>query len=138
MARRRRRKARRATTRRAVTRRAPRRRSRRGGSRKEVFGTVLGGMAYGAVRSKISNALAPIVTNRLTGVLGTYADEAVMGTLSYLVMKKVRNPTLKKIGFAGLAIESAMAGSQLASGLSNNSLGTSSNTNGGRLQSTVF
>lgn len=76
---------------------------------------IIGGAAYGAGRQYIAKAVEPI-TSKIP--LGNYADNVVMGALSYFVAKgKIplinKIPMSKEIGRAGLYIESAMLGSEL-------------------------
>jgi hypothetical protein len=74
---------------------------------------MLGGaMAYGALREKASNALAPI-TAKIP--LGNIADEAVLLGASYMLYKKTSGLP-KEIGKAGMIIESARIGEALISG----------------------
>lgn len=115
MARRRRRRSRvrRARAAPRAFRRAPRRRRSSGGtSRRAMMATVAGSMAYGALRERVSTALTP-VTSRVAGPLGTFADEAVMGFLAWQLATRARMPFLKKMGEAGVVIESARAGEAL-------------------------
>jgi len=75
---------------------------------------IIGGaMAYGAVREKISNALIP-VTSAIP--LGNYADEALLGLLSWGTYKYVKNPLISKIALGGLVVESARIGEGIANG----------------------
>jgi len=93
---------------------------RRGVKRTFSFGggvvpKLIGGAAYGAVRAPISNATA----NLLPGVLGRYTDNVVMLGLSWgasqgkiPLVNKI--PYSREMGTAGLYIESAMLGQELA------------------------
>lgn len=83
-----------------------------------LVGTIVGGVAYGAGRQYASNALAPI-TAKIPA--GQYADNVVMGVLSYLVASgKIplinKIPMSREIGKAGLVIESAMIGQSIIGG----------------------
>jgi hypothetical protein len=78
-----------------------------------VLWTIGGAMAYGAVREKLSNALAP-VTSKIP--LGNIADEVVLGGISYLAYTKISNPIVKKIAMGGLIVESARIGEAIANG----------------------
>lgn len=122
MARRRRRRRAVRTRRAAPKRRRSYRRSSSGVSRKELVGTAVGAMAYGALRDRVSAAISP-VTSRFGGFLGTLADEAGMAAVSYFAMKS-RMPFLKKVGKAGFAIEMARVGSGLSQGLGGGQRGT--------------
>jgi hypothetical protein len=82
------------------------------------MGMIVGGMAYGAARSKLSSLVSPI-TSKIP--LGYTADNIVLGGISYLLMKG-KIPFLNKIkmtrniGKAGLILESALLGSEVISG----------------------
>lgn len=73
---------------------------------------IIPAMAYGALRSKMAVALTPVLS-KIPG--GNVADEIGMGLLSYMVAKKGKG-MVKKVGIAGLTIESARAGEALISG----------------------
>ena len=112
---------------------------RRGSSKSGDMMTVLGGVAYGAGRQFLSDKLKP-VTTPLLGVAGSYADEVVLGTLSYFAMKGKlpffgRSKLVRKIGQAGLIIESARVGSELGAAMLPAS-STTVSTNG--INATVF
>lgn len=88
-------------------------------------GNVLIGQAfaaglYGASRGYLNTLLAPIMS-KIPG--GKYADNIVLGTVSYFLAKHGKMPMLKRIGKAGLIVESAMLGADVVSGMNN--------TNGG-------
>lgn len=86
---------------------------------------LIGGGAYGAVRSKVSDLLAP-VTSRIP--LGSIADEVGMFALAYLAHKK-GGKMLKNVAMAGMAVEAARMGEALISGSAFSSGGASvSNT----------
>ena len=76
--------------------------------------TIIGGVVYGSVRAKMSSMIAPI-TAKIP--MGAYADEVGMAVFSYLVAKKVSNPTIRSIARAGLVIESAKIGQMITSGM---------------------
>jgi len=86
---------------------------RRSAPKFNLMAQVLSAGIYGALRGRASQMLSPI-TSRVP--MGQYADEAVMGTLSYFMAKGKLGAQFKKVGMAGLHIESAMVGSQLAQG----------------------
>lgn len=90
---------------------ARRRRKMRSVRRRKSYGllatTVLPGFAYGAARATVSRWLAPL-TAKIPG--GRFADNIAMGAVSWLVSKYGRLPLLKKVGRAGLVIESALLG----------------------------
>jgi hypothetical protein len=86
---------------------------------------IIPAMAYGAGRQYISNLIAP-VTSKIP--LGQYADEVGMGILSWYAAKKGKG-IIKKVGIAGLTIESALVGQQLIStGLSATKTATTGNS----------
>lgn len=74
---------------------------------------IMGGLVYGAARSKVAQLLSPI-TSKVP--LGNYADEAVMGALSYFVAKGKVKFIPKNVGLAGLMIESAVVGQDVVNG----------------------
>jgi hypothetical protein len=84
-----------------------------------LIGTIAGGAIYGIGREYANSALAPITAKV---PLGKYADNVVLGAVSYFLAKgKIpllnKIPMSKEIGKAGLVIESAMLGQDLAGGL---------------------
>lgn len=89
-----------------------RRKRRNPASSPSLMGTILGGMLYGGIRARVSNALTPI-TSKLP--FGDLTDEVAMGVLSY-ALAKGKIPILnkwdltKKIGVGGLIVESARVG----------------------------
>lgn len=87
-------------------------RSRSGGSSNGLW-TIAGAMAYGAVREKASNMLAPITAKVQ---LGSIADEVVLGGLSWLAYKKISNPMVRNVALGGLIVESARVGEAIAKG----------------------
>ena len=107
---------------RTVTVRSRRRKSSSVGS---PMKKIVGGAIYGAARGTVSRFLQPI-TNRVP--LGAYADEAGMLVLSYMAAKGKFGSNFKEIGSAGLYIESAVIGNDLASGALLNSLNVRSTT----------
>ena len=86
------------------------RRSKKSGNLEQKL--IIGGMAYGAVREKISRLAAPVASKIPAG---QYADEATLGIFSYLLAKG-KIPILngikqtRDIGKAGLTIESYRLG----------------------------
>ena len=107
---------------------AKRRKARRTYRRASTYGKVvslaIGGVAYGALRNRISNWLS-----QFTGSvpLGNASDEVVMLGANYLVGKMVKDKTVKRITDVGMGVEFARLGDLISSG----SLTTSStNTNG--------
>lgn len=93
-----------------------------------LTGAIIGGAVYGVGREYANNALAPL-TAKIP--LGKYADNVVMGAISYFLAKgKIpllnKIPMSREIGKAGLYIESAMLGQDLAGGL-----GVTSGSNSG-------
>ena len=77
--------------------------------------SMLGSMAYGAVRSKVSTAVQPITANV---PLGNISDEVVMLGLSFAAKKFIGNkvPFIKEVAKAGMAIEAARIGEAIAMG----------------------
>lgn len=87
-----------------------RRRAKKFSSKPEAV--IVPAMLYGALREKASMALDPLLS-RIP--MGSIADEVGMGIASYLVAKKGKG-MIKKVGLAGLTIESARLGEAVASG----------------------
>jgi len=93
-------------------------------SRSKGFGGSLGGLvtkmisaaAYGAIRQKGAEAIAPITSQ--VPMLGNNADEVGMIILAEVVKKAVGNkvPYVKQIAETGQLIEAAQIGQNLASG----------------------
>jgi len=80
-----------------------------------LTGVIVGGAAYGAARQYAAAALQPL-TSKLP--MGNYADNVVMGVLSWALAKgKIplvnKIPMTREIGKAGLYIESAFLGQEL-------------------------
>jgi len=85
-----------------------------------LVGTVLAAGAYGAARGYLSAWAAPI-TNKIPG--GVYADNIVLGGAAYLLAKK--GPSwIKGVAKSGLVVEAALAGSDLAAGMTGGSSGS--------------
>jgi hypothetical protein len=79
---------------------------------------------YGALRQKLSIALDPI-SSKLP--FGNLSDEVVLFGALWASKKVLKNPTYHKIATAGMIIEAARVGEQLATGGFN--LSGSSSTN---------
>lgn len=102
---------------------------------KSAFGDltpIVGSMVYGAMRNKL-NELAKPITDKMPMGLGNVADNVVLGGVSYLVSKgKIplinKIPYIKDIAKAGLIIESAMAGQDLAGNFMNTGTSTTVKT----------
>lgn len=107
-----RRKARRASARRSSGFFTKKRRSSNGSSGAPLTGLIIGGMAYGATREKISNMLAPI-TAKLP--MGNIADEVVLGVGAYFLAKNT-NGVMRDYARAALTVESARLGEALING----------------------
>lgn len=113
------------STRRGVT--MPRRRKSRRSFRRMSSGglkpmqVLIGGGIYGAVRSKLSNLLAPI-TSKVP--LGTIGDEAVLFVAAQQLGKRMRDKTIKSVASAAMAVEAARIGEAMIDG---SAFGTSSN-----------
>lgn len=90
------------------------------------FGSVATAGLYGALRSKISD-MNPI--KNYLGGFGTYADEAGMIIGGLVAKKFIKNPMAKKFIDKGLIVESAMLGSQMASGVLGGSTKVSNGAN---------
>lgn len=95
--------------------------SRRGGSRGGGgdFALIGGAMAYGAGREWLSAKLQPL-TAPVAGVAGNYADEVVLGTLGYFLMKgKIplanKVGVMRDVGRAMVVIEAARIGQSVIS-----------------------
>jgi hypothetical protein len=89
---------------------------------------IFGGMVYGGLRSKVAQLVSP-VTSKIP--LGNYADEAVMGALSYFVAKGKVKFIPKEIGLAGLMIESAVIGQDVVNGTFAGGFGATQKTSSG-------
>lgn len=87
-----------------------RRRSKSGGMKATAI--LLSAGIYGALRSKVSNALIPI-TAKIP--LGSVADEAALFGVSYLLNKKTSG-LLKSVGLMGMAVEGARIGEAVIDG----------------------
>lgn len=98
-------------------RRGPRRSSSMFGG--AVTGHIFGGGVYGAARGYVGGLISPL-TNMIPA--GQYADNVAFGIVDYLVYKNTSG-MLKKVALTGLAIEAAMAGSEMTQGF-----GTSTGT----------
>lgn len=73
---------------------------------------ILGGVGYGFLRQKLSNAVAPLTASI---PMGGMADEVILGAAGYLAAKK-GSGMIKTAGLAMLGAESYRVGEQLASG----------------------
>ena len=106
------------------------RRTKRAMSKPEAV--IVPSMVYGGLREKASNLLSPI-SSKIP--FGSIADEITMGFASYMLAKKGKG-MLKKVGIAGLTIESARLGEAIADG----SLGVFGNTTSTTIENsaTVF
>ena len=96
--------------RRSVSRSAFRRGNRKGTSM--GWGFLVGAGLYGALREKVSNAIAPY-TSKIP--LGNVTDEVVMGTLGYFAMKKGTG-LFRDVGRAAMTIEAARLGETIVNG----------------------
>lgn len=118
------------STKRGVTNvaRSRKSRSRRSvGSAAKPISVLIGGAAYGAFRSKLSDALVPI-TSKIP--LGSIADEATLFVLGYLAHRNVRDKTLRSIAMSAMAVEAALIGKAMADGTA-----FASSSNGGATSS---
>lgn len=93
---------------------------------------VLGGLTYGFARGKVAQLISP--ATRMLPV-GQYADELGMGVLSWFAAKGklplIPVKTQKMLGFAGLSIEGAVVGNDLANGTLAGGFGANKVANGG-------
>lgn len=114
------------TTTRRVYRAAPKRRRKSSGAGKvKLLNTPA--IVYGAARGTMATFLAP-VTSKL-GFLGSVSDEVGMGIANYLIAKNTSG-MIKKAAIAGLTIENAMLGQEIAKGgLSLAGIGAGSTSN---------
>jgi len=95
-------------------------RGRKGGILTGAVGKLLGAGVYGALRERISNALAPL-TSKLP--FGDYADEAGILIAAFAVNKFI--PKAKIITEPAMVIEAARIGAGLASGIGTGAANTS-------------
>jgi len=108
-------------------------RSRSSGSSSENLMLVgAGAVAYGALRSKVEQMIAPLTSKIPIG--GAYVDEIVLGTAGYF-MAKGKMPVLgnnkyaKAIGKAVFIVECTRVGSGLGSQYMTNNGGSSGSGN---------
>ena len=92
---------------------------------------LIGGGAYGALRAKISNAIAPL-TSKIP--LGTIGDEVALFSLGYIANKKMKDKTIKSVAQAAMFIEAARMGEAFADG---SAFGTSNGVGGNLAFSTL-
>lgn len=97
-----------------------------GGKSGGMAGVIIGGGVYGAGRTYLSNLVAPVTSQMPGGVL---ADNLVLGAICWFAAKKVRNPTIRNVAKAGLAIEAALAGQDLVANGFNLAPGASNGDN---------
>lgn len=103
-------------------------RAKTSGSQLKPMQILVGGGAYGAIRSYIDGAIKPF-TSKIP--LGTIADEAVLFAGAYLLNKNVKNKTIKSIAIAGMAVEASRIGEALRDGSAFNMSSNSSNVGAG-------
>lgn len=94
---------------------------RKSGSKKVPMATLIGAMAYGALRAPVNN----FVKSKVPAIGGELGDEIVMGALSFAtangMIPIVKGFKMSKdLGKAGLAVEGARIGEFLASKFMNN------------------
>jgi len=89
--------------------------SRRKSGLSGLTATILGAGIYGALRERMSNALAP-VTAKIP--LGNISDEVGMGLALILAKKFIgrKVPMIKQVADAGITIEAARIGVAIANG----------------------
>jgi len=80
-----------------------------------LMASVLGAMAYGAVREKASTALAPLTANI---PLGNIADEVALGGIAVLLKRTLarKMPMITPVLNGAIAIESARIGEAIIKG----------------------
>jgi hypothetical protein len=88
----------------------PKRRSRRGTGISNTK-LLVGGMAYGALRSKLSELVGGI-----GGPLGAVGDEVILGVGAMMLRRRSKG-ILRDITTAALAVESARLGESLTMGM---------------------
>jgi len=96
-----------------------------------MLGWVLGPVAYGAIRQKVSDRIAPL-TSKIP--LGNLSDEAGMLGLAYVAKKFVgkKIPLVSDVANAAMVIELARIGEAVANGqVSLGALSSSSSTSSG-------
>lgn len=74
---------------------------------------VVGGFMYGLARPQVAKLLSPI-SSKIP--MGQYADELIMGVLSWQIAKGKVPMIPKNVGLSGLAIESFVVGQDVGSG----------------------
>jgi hypothetical protein len=89
--------------------------SRKSSGYSGMIGTLAGAAAYGAVRSKLSNALKPM-TDKIP--LGNISDEVAIGVLAILAKKTIgkKMPIVHKVADAALVVEAARIGEAAMTG----------------------
>jgi len=89
--------------------------SRKSSGYGSLMGTLAGAAAYGAVRSKLSNALKPM-TDKIP--LGNISDEVAIGVLAILAKKTIgkKMPIVHKVADAALVVEAARIGEAAMTG----------------------
>lgn len=74
-------------------------------------------MAYGAARQYVSNLLMNVAGNvGITGFLGQYSDEVLMGAADYLIAKHTSG-FISEVAKKGLVIENARVGETIVGSL---------------------
>lgn len=103
------------STRRGQKRMAKKRRTHsfKRGSSVGAMAVLIGGGVYGAARSKLSDAIAPL-TSKIP--LGSIADEAALFGLGYLAARNIRNPLVKSVANACMVVEAARMGEAMITG----------------------
>lgn len=89
---------------------------RKSSSNSSLMVTVGSAMAYGALRSKLSQ----MTSQYLPSFAGQYTDEVALGLLGWYASKK--GGIVGALGKSALIIESASVGNQLASGFMSGSV----------------
>lgn len=93
------------------------RRVRRGGSSENLVMTAVAAAAYGALRPKVEQMVAPLSAK--IPIAGAYTDEVLLGGAGYLLARGkfpiVKGKLARSVGKAVLIIEAARVGSGVSS-----------------------
>lgn len=91
----------------------PRRRSSSSGG----LGTqLLGAGVYGVGRGYLAKIVEPMMTKVLGNTLGSVADNVGMLGANYILHRFIKNNMVRKVTKAGMLIEAAQIGQELAAG----------------------
>lgn len=115
--------------RKVARRKARRTSSRRSSMLMKPLAVLVAGGAYGALREKVSNVIAPL-TSKIP-IAGNISDEIGMFGLSYLIHKNMKSKQAKMIALAGMLVESARIGDGVVSGQVNLNLASNNGVGSG-------